>query len=47
MPNVRAALLGGFSLSADGTPVELPGRKARALVAYLAAARGRIDPLRV
>jgi DNA-binding SARP family transcriptional activator len=40
MAKVRAVLLGGFSLAVDGTTVELPGRKARALVAYLAAARG-------
>lgn len=42
MARVRLDLLGGFQLhGADGIPVALSSRKARALLAYLALARGR------
>ncbi|MGH7312062.1 MAG: ATP-binding protein [Candidatus Rokuibacteriota bacterium] len=40
MADVQIALLGGFRLFVAGKPVDLPGRKARALLAYLAGAPG-------
>src|SRR5262245_48683391 len=37
---VYVALLGGFRLTVAGVSVEIPGRKSRALLAYLAGAPG-------
>src|SRR5262245_34138060 len=37
-PRLKLTLLGGFAASVGDTPVTLPTRKARALVAYLALA---------
>ena len=38
---IELTLLGQFSLTRDGQPVELKNRKARALLAYLAMTPGR------
>lgn len=40
MSSIRIAVLGGFDLSVSGRTVEVPGRKTRALLAYLAAVPG-------
>ncbi|WP_138473108.1 BTAD domain-containing putative transcriptional regulator [Poseidonocella sp. HB161398] len=42
MALVEIRLLGGFSASVTGTPVDLPGQKERALLAFLAAEPGRL-----
>ncbi|WP_439671551.1 putative ATPase [Cupriavidus necator] len=45
MARARLDLFGGFQLSsADGTPISLSARKARAVLAYLALAQGRAQP---
>ncbi|WP_042885725.1 BTAD domain-containing putative transcriptional regulator [Cupriavidus necator] len=45
MARARLDLFGGFQLSsADGTPISLTARKARAVLAYLALAQGRAQP---
>lgn len=45
MTCARLDLFGGFQLSsADGTPIPLTARKARAVLAYLALAQGRAQP---
>ncbi|MBF6992271.1 BTAD domain-containing putative transcriptional regulator [Cupriavidus sp. IK-TO18] len=45
MTRARLDLFGGFQLSsADGTPIPLTARKARAVLAYLALAHGRAQP---
>ncbi|QRQ89021.1 BTAD domain-containing putative transcriptional regulator [Cupriavidus oxalaticus] len=45
MTRARLDLFGGFQLSsADGMPISLTARKARAVLAYLALARGRAQP---
>ncbi|GLC91187.1 hypothetical protein Tamer19_05950 [Cupriavidus sp. TA19] len=45
MTRARLDLFGGFHLSsADGTPIPLTARKARAVLAYLALAQGRAQP---
>ncbi|MBP0639842.1 BTAD domain-containing putative transcriptional regulator [Cupriavidus sp. AcVe19-6a] len=45
MTRARLDLFGGFQLSsADGTPIPLTARKARAVLAYLALAQGRAQP---
>lgn len=41
MAQLSLQVLGGFELLADGEPVSLPPKKARALLAYLAVSEGR------
>jgi predicted ATPase/DNA-binding SARP family transcriptional activator len=41
---VRIGLLGAFEIQVDGTPVNLPGARSRALLAALALEAGRIVP---
>jgi predicted ATPase/DNA-binding SARP family transcriptional activator len=44
MTAVRVELLGPLRLTVDGTPVDVPGPKRRAVLAVLAAAEGRVVP---
>ncbi|KPC72336.1 hypothetical protein ADL26_15145, partial [Thermoactinomyces vulgaris] len=41
---VRIGLLGAFEVQVDGTPVNLPGARSRALLAALALEAGKIVP---
>ena len=44
MARLSVNLLGGFKLAVDGEPIELPTRKARALIALIALDAGRPRP---